>query len=436
MSRVAGVALLLILAIGLTRATEPSTPDANATAPDPEATAPTATAPEPAAPALVTDALGPIPPDDLRNVAYAHGYYWLYVVDAAITLAFFWIVLASGLSASLQRFTERLLKPLGLRIALFVVLLVLMRSAVDLPIDLWVFFREKRYGFMNQGPAGWFGDRTKVLLITIALQALFFPLLYAAIRRMGKRWWLAGSALATVFVVVGMVIAPVFFAPLFNTFTPLRDGALRAEILALAHAQGIPADEVYEVDASRQSEHVNAYVAGMLGTERIVLYDTLLRRFAPREIRAVMGHEMGHYVLNHVWKTVALIAGVIVAALYGVDRLARRILRARPRWRIAGIEEPASLPLILFLVALFSLAARPAIYAWSRHQERAADEFALNVVRDPEAAASVYRKFALIDLDEMHVDPWIEALLYSHPSIARRVEHARSWAREHPPESR
>ncbi len=411
-------ALLLLMAAGVAPASE------RAVGAEAETTA---------APALVPDALGPVPPDDARNVAYAHGYYLLYVIDAAFTLACLYLILASGLAAAMQRLCGRLVARRLLQIAVFVALLALLRFAADLPIDLWVFFRERRYGFMNQSLAAWLGDRGKVLLLSTALQALFFPILYAAMRRLGRGWWLAGSALAIVFVIVGMVIAPVFLAPLFNTFTPLHDAALRADILTLAHAQGIPAHEVYEVDASRQSEHTNAYVAGMLGTERIVLYDTLLRRFAPREIRAVMGHEMGHYVLHHVWKTVALIGALIVAALWGVDRLGRRILRARPRWGIAGLEEPASLPLLLLLVSLFSLTARPVVYTWSRAQETAADEFGMNVVRDPEAAASAFRKFALIDLDEMHVDPTVEALLFTHPSIDHRVEHARAWARQHPP---
>lgn len=408
------VALILAAAAGAVLAADP-------TGADPDGT-----------PALVPDPLGPLPPDDPESVAYAQGYYILYVVNIVFTLGLLYAILASGLAAAMQRFTERTFARRGLQIALFVVLLTFLRYGAGLPIDLWVYFREERYGFMNQSLAAWFGDRGKAIGISTALQALFFPMLYVAIRRLGHRWWLAGAALAILFVVVGMVIAPVFFAPLFNTFTPLSDDALRADLLALAHAQGIPADEVYEVDASRQSEHVNAYVAGMLGTERIVLYDTLLRHFAPREIRAVMGHEMGHYVLDHVWKTVALIGALIVAALWAVDRLGRRILRARPRWGIAGLEAPASLPLILLLVFGMSVVARPGINAWSRAQEAAADEFGMNAVRDPEGAASAFRKFALLDLDEVHVHPVVEVLLFTHPSIARRVEHARAWAREHP----
>jgi STE24 endopeptidase len=275
------------------------------------------------------------------------------------------------------------------------------------------------------------GDQAKARAVSIVVQAIFFPILYIVIRRLGRSWWLPGAALAIVFVIIGQVVAPVFIMPLFNTFTPLEDDALRREILELAHAQGIPAGEVYQVDASRQSEHTNAYVAGILGTQRIVLYDTMLRRFTPREIRFVMGHEMGHYVMHHVWKTVAFIGAFIVVGLWLVDVAARRIIPARPGWGIGGIEQPASLPLVLLLLSLVSIAARPAISTYSRWQEHASDRFGLDVVRDPEAAASTFRKFSLIDLSELNVNPAIEFLLYTHPSGANRIRFAQEWAAAH-----
>jgi STE24 endopeptidase len=188
---------------------------------------------------------------------------------------------------------------------------------------------------------------------------------------------------------------------------------------------------VYQVDASRQSEHTNAYVAGLLGTQRIVLYDTMLKRFTPREIRSVMGHEMGHYVLHHVWKTVAFAALLVVPGLWLVDLLARRVIRARPSWGIGGLEQPASMPLLLLLLSLGLVAARPAISTYSRWQERSADRFGLDVVRDPEAAASTFRKFAEHDLSELNVHPFIETALYTHPSGANRIRFAQQWAAAH-----
>ena len=190
--------------------------------------------------------------------------------------------------------------------------------------------------------------------------------------------------------------------------------------------------EVYQVDASRQSGHNNAYVAGILGTQRIVLFDTLLRRFTPREIRSVMGHEMGHYVLNHVWKTVAFLVPLIVAALFLADRVSRRVIERRPELGIGALSEPSSLPLLSLVLSLFVFVVHPAIATFSRAQEHQADLFGLEVTGDPEAAASAFLKFGRLDLDEYHVDPWIETLLYSHPSLASRIRTARDYARGHP----
>jgi Zn-dependent protease with chaperone function len=443
--------LLLTLGAGAARGQEPAPPSGGeaptgvearptAEAPSTAGAPPTAEAPpaadsQPAAeapPALVENALGPPPPDDPKNEAYAHGGYLLFALNTLFSCALLWVILATGFSARMQRWAERISARPNLKVALYAVLFTLVGFVAGLPLDIWGgFLREKKYGFMNQTFGGWMGDQGKGLAVSIIVQAIFFPLLYLVIRRLGRAWWLPGAALAIGFVILLNVIVPVWVAPLFNTFTPLRDEALRKDILDLAHSQGIPADEVYEVDASKQSEHTNAYVAGLMGTQRVVLFDTLLKRYAPREIRFVMGHEMGHYVLHHVWKTVAFFSVIIVAGLWIVDVLARRILRSRPSWGIGGLEQPASIPLLLLLLTVIFLVARPAISSYSRWQEHSSDRFGLDLVRDPEAAASVFRKFAIHDLSEVHVNPLIEMALYTHPSVAHRIEFAREWANAH-----
>ena len=185
---------------------------------------------------------------------------------------------------------------------------------------------------------------------------------------------------------------------------------------------------VEKVDRERPALGQNAQ---KLGTQRIVLYDTLLRRFTPREIKAVMGHEMGHYVLNHVWKTVAFLVPWIVAGFFLVDRVSRRILERRPELGIPDLSEPSSLPLISLVLTGFLFIAGPAIATFSRAQEHQADLFGLEVTRDPAAAASVFLKFGRLDLDEYHVHPVVETLLYSHPSLAHRIRDAQVYARRH-----
>jgi STE24 endopeptidase len=388
-----------------------------------------------AAPVLVEDPLGAVPADDPRMEAYSHGGYLMFAARSLWSIGVLVLVVWSGFGSRLQRLagriTGRAVRRANLEVAVYAALLGVVTFAASFPLRIYrSFVREKAYGFANQTFAAWLGDQGKGLLVSIALQAIFFTLLYVAIRRLGRTWWVAGGVLGVIFLVLAMAVAPVFIDPLFNTFEPLKDKALRAEILEMAQTQGIPAGEVYQVDASRQSEHNNAYVTGLLGSQRIVLYDTILRRFSPREIRFVMGHEMGHYVLNHVWKSIALLSLLVFAAFYLIDRVARTVIARRPSLGIAGLAEPASLPLMLLLLSGFVLLLTPVIATVSRAQEHQADVFGLEVVKDPAAAASSFVKFGRYDLSEYEVHPLIEALLYSHPSPANRIRFAQEYARK------
>ncbi|MBI1950053.1 MAG: M48 family metallopeptidase [Acidobacteria bacterium] len=384
------------------------------------------------APAMEEHPLGDLPADDPRMESYAHGNYILRVVDFLWSAGLLALIAFSGFGATLQTWAGKAARGPNQKVAMYVALVTLAMFAGSLPLAVYGgFVRERRFGFANQTFAAWLGDRGKALLVAVVLQALFFTVLYAAIRRLGRRWWLAGAGLSMVFLVMALAVAPVMIAPLFNTFEPLEDGPLRTDILAMARSQGIPAEEVYEVDASRQSSHSNAYVAGLLGTQRIVLYDTLLQQFTPREIKVVMGHEMGHYVLNHIWRFVAFLSVFVLLGFFLVDRVSRRIVEGRPALGISSLSEPASLPVLLLVLDTFLFLAGPALSTFSRIQEHQADEFGLDATRDPVAGASAFLKFGRLDLGEYHVHPWIEALLCSHPSLGSRVRFAQDYARQH-----
>lgn len=386
----------------------------------------------PAPPVLEPHPLGDVPPDDPRMESYAHGNDVLRLVDFLWTAGLLALIAFSGFGATLQAWAGRIARSPGLKVGMYAVLFTLVTFAGSLPVAVYSgFVREKQYGFANQSFAAWMGDQGKALLVGVVLQSLFFMVLYAAIRRLGRRWWVAGACLAILFLIFALAVAPVYIAPLFNTFAPLQDTPLRSDILAMAHSRGIPAEEVYEVDASRQSSHNNAYVAGLLGTERIVLYDTLLKRFTAREIKVVMGHEMGHYVLHHIWKFVAFLSGILCLGFFLVDRVSRRIIERRPALGIPSLSEPSSLPVILLVLATYLFLAGPALATFSRVQEHQADLFGLEATRDPVAGASAFLKFGRLDLGEYHVHPLIEALLHTHPSLGSRVRFAQGYARQH-----
>ena len=220
------------------------------------------------------------------------------------------------------------------------------------------FFREHQYGLATQSFGGWMGDQLKELAISLIITPVGLIVLYAVLRRAPRTWWLWGAVVTIAMLLFVVAIAPVYIAPIFNKYTRLEPGPLRDDILRLAHANGIRAEEVYEVDASRQTTRVSANVSGMFGTERITLNDNLLKRASPAAIQAVMGHEMGHYVLNHVNKM--MLAFAVLTAIgfgivaWGFERLARR---HHARWRVEGIADPAGLPLIALL---FSVVPVPA----------------------------------------------------------------------------
>ena len=197
------------------------------------------------------------------------------------------------------------------------------------------------------------GSSEKGLGVALVLGGLGVMTLYGVLRRVGRSWWLWATLVAVLFSAIGAVIAPVFIAPLFNTYTRLEDPVVRDPILSLAHANGIKADAVYVVDQSRQTTRISANVSGLLGTQRISLNDNLLRRCATAEIHAVLGHEMGHYVLNHVYKNLLEIAVVVAVGFslvaYGFERLRAR----NPEWRIASVGDVAGLPLIALLFSMY-----------------------------------------------------------------------------------
>jgi len=360
---------------------------------------------------------------------YSRELWAMAFVDPIVGMASLCLLVFTGAAGWLER---KLMSRLSSRLAvdaMFLAAMVLALAAMNFPLEVYRFVREHRYGFATQGFAGWMTDEIKGLLLACIIAMLFLIPVWAAVRRWPRTWWVAGSAIGVVLSVITIAVAPVFIAPLFNTFTPLRDEALKERILDLAHREGIPADNVYEVDASRQSRHDNAYVAGLLGTQRIVLYDTLISAYTPDEVAFVMGHEMGHYVLNHVWKGVALSAAVVILGFFLMHRFLGRTIRALSA-RL-GYDTPASIaavPLALLLLSAYMFVLQPVSSGVSRYFEHEADVFALATTGDsPEArnvAVSAFQTMAARNLSDPDPPAFIEWWLYSHPSIGSRIRFA------------
>jgi Zn-dependent protease with chaperone function len=233
-----------------------------------------------------------------------------------------------------------------------------------------------------------------------------------------------------VFFFIGTVIAPVFIAPIFNKYYPLPEGPVRTEILSLARSNGIPVNNVYEFDASRQSKRISANVSGAFGTTRISMTDNLMTRASPREIEAVLGHEMGHYVLSHNAIGLTWIGIVLLVAFVFVN-WGYRLLTGMfgGNWDVREISDPAGLPIAVALISLFFLFATPVTNTITRTLEAQADIFGLNTARQPDGFATVTLK--LSEYRKLDPTPLEEFVFYDHPSGRSRIFMAMRWKAEH-----
>src|SRR6185312_523247 len=279
----------------------------------------------------------------------------------------------------------------------------------------------------------WAGDQVKGFLVGIVVAAAVLWVPYLLLAASPARWWIWTGALSLPFFVLVLLVTPVFIAPLFNKFGPMRDQTMEAEVLAVAAQAGVEGARVFEVEKSVDTKKVNAYVTGVGNTKRIVLWDTLLARLTPRQTRFVVGHELGHYVLHHVWRNILISAALTIAGLWGVHRTADLLLdRFGEQFGFTRLADVASMPLFMLLLSLFAAVITPALLALSRHHERAADRFGLDLTGDKQAAASAFVAWQEQNL-AVPRPGWLYKLFRaSHPPIGERVDFINAY-RPHRP---
>ena len=388
-----------------------------------------AEAQKPADPAAATQAwLASVPADKReKSDAYFEGGYWLILWDFLLGAAISIFLLSSGLSGRLRDFAERTTRFKALQVALYAIPYIVIVAVLSFPLGVYSgYFREHAYGLATQTFGPWFREQLIGLAITIITSTVLLVVLYAVFRRAPRTWWLWGTGVGVVFLVLGMLIAPMFIEPLFNTYKPLTDPKISAPILAMAAANEIPVHQVFEVDASRQSNRVSANVAGIFGTARIALNDNLLKQCTLPEIRAVMAHEMGHYVLNHALKLVLyfsvfmFVGFVLVSALF--DRCVRRW---GERWRVRDIADPAGLPLLGLIFSVYFFLLTPLSNTAVRVTEREADAFGINTAREADGSAKVALKLGTYR--KLNPGPVEEFIFFDHPSGRARIRMAMDW---------
>jgi STE24 endopeptidase len=378
--------------------------------------------------AAVNAYLAEVPPAArARSDAYFEGGYWLLLWDFLWGAVIYILLLATRLSAWMRNFAERITRFKALQTFIYWLEFLVITTILGFPLSAYEgFFRERKYGLMNQIFGGWFGDQLKGVLIAAILGGIVVTGIFAFVRRFRRTWWAWATAASIVFMAFIFMIGPVFLMPLFNKYTRLEDPRVTGPILQMARANGIPAHDVWESNASKQSNRISANVSGFLGTERITLNDNLLKRCTLPEIETVMGHEMGHYVLNHVIKDL-LFLGVEALLFFIFLRwaLERSLARWATKWSIRDIADPAVLPLAVLLASLFFFILTPVNNSWIRMQEYEADMFGLNAARQPDAEAKV--DLMLGEYRKLDPGPLEEMIFFDHPSGRTRITAAMRW---------
>lgn len=370
------------------------------------------------------------PQQRAQSDAYFEGSYWLSLWGLAYGLIVLAVLLFTGLSRRMRDFAERLSRRRWVSVAVFGALFVAAVFVLELPFSIYRgFVREHQYGLSNLSFAGWMREQLIGLTVTLVIGSAVLSLLYAGVRRAGRRWWTWATGFSFVLTLLSGLVYPVFIAPLFNDYKPLPDGPVRDALLSLARANEIPTDHLAWFDASKQTTRISANVSGIAGVARINLNDNLLNRTSLPEIRAVLAHEMGHYVLNHPFKL-----AIYFTLLYGIAFAVVNVAldRALARWGAAlalrDRADPAALPLAAACLAVVWFVLMPIRNAVTHSVEAEADAFGLNAAREPEGFAmtamrlSTYRK--------LKPRPVEQFLFYDHPSGYDRVRRAMIWLKE------
>ncbi len=365
-----------------------------------------------------------------RSDAYFEGGYWLILWDFLYGVAIYIALLRFRWSTGMRDLAERITRFKPLQTLIYWTEFMIVTTVLGVPLLVYEgYFRERQYGLATQTFGPWMTDQLKMLLVNIVLGGVAAVLLFRIVRRLPRTWWIWGAGASMLFMIVVVMISPVYLLPIFYKITPLNDPRITTPILSMARANGISVRDVFEINESRSSTRMSANVSGFGRTMRITMNDNLLKRGSPEEIQAVMGHEMGHYVLNHIYKDTLFFFVVIVAAFAFLKwSLDACLARWGTNWGIRGIGDTAVVPLVFLLGSIFFFVLTPILNTHTRTTEYEADMYGLNASRQPDGFAQ-----AAIHLGEyrkMNPGPVEEWIFFDHPSGRNRIYAAMRWKAE------
>jgi STE24 endopeptidase len=376
-----------------------------------------------------------LPPERRAKAeAFARAKVTRYFVASLYAIALLALFVALGIGPRLRDLAEGVTSSPVLRLLIVAPALLAALGVLELPMAAWGHALALRYEQSVQGWASWLLDRAKAEAVGIVVATLAIALFFAIVRASPERWWLAFWAALQPLVVFLVFLQPLVVAPLFFEFRPLEETrpALTARIERVLARAGvtIPRERILEMNAAAKRRSLNAYVAGVGSSKRVVVWDTTLERLTEDETLFIFGHELAHYALQHIPRTLAVIAAFLLPVLFLASRLLEAIVgRFGGALGVRGVDDLAALPLLLLVLAVASFLATPLENAYSRWQEREADAYGLEAIRgvvdDPSsAAADAFRKLGEVALADPDPPAFVRFWLYSHPPIAERVAAA------------
>ncbi|MFC0189759.1 M48 family metallopeptidase [Fictibacillus aquaticus] len=347
---------------------------------------------------------------------------FIYFVSVPLEWLIYLLVLGFGLSRRFRETAQGLTRFSVVHSALYVLFLSAASWILTFPLRYYSYTVSKSYKVSVQHFDGWMKDSLVDFWIGYAFTVVMVGAIYWLMKKSEKKWWLYAWLLSIPFTIFMYFIQPVLIDPLYNEFSPLKDQALKEKILLLADKADIPADNVYEVNMSEKTNSLNAYVNGIGSNLRIVLWDTTLNKLSDSQVLFVMAHEMGHYVMNHLyWNLISSIVLSFLGLYFGNMLYRRWIKKYGDAWGIKGISDIAALPALLLIFSLLGFAVSPVENAISRSAERDADQYAIEMTKNPEAAVGAFQELTVSGLSEVNPPKLVKFFLYGHPTMLERI---------------
>ncbi len=371
------------------------------------------------------DSLGPAALQKAHD--YTVGKEWMLLWGLVVAAIVTWLIVRSGVLERIQSKLQR--GALALRGFVIAAIYLIVASILTLPWTIYAdWWREKSYGRTSQPLSDFLFQGGISMLISALLGGIFLMLLYLLIRKAGRTWWLWSGALTAIVLAFVMLLAPVLIEPLFNKYEPVPPGKVRDAVVEMAGRAGVPPDRVFMYNGSRQSNNFTANAGGVGSTARVAISDVALKDASLEEVRAVTGHEIGHYVLKHSWWGILFFSVLAIVLFWLADKLYPRFARAF--CSDARIEEPRGVPVLVFTASLLGLLALPLLNTFSRALETQADQYSLETENLPDALSSALVKTA--EYRYPRPNGLEEIVFYDHPSVEARVRRAMEWKAAHP----